>query len=242
MSGGPTAHSTPQVAFRRRRASAPEARAEVGAHAAATPALVTSAACASGHGRRRCAGQDGADVGRTTSAGDPYSSTPGAEVCGRSPRGDIAEACCERLLRTRARSDGHCGERHRSSPGCRHNFRLRGATRRCLEGVEDLPSRATIDSVPLQYLSDVRIRNPAGPVTALREPRCALCRRYRRWTMWSRRRSSTPMSKTSLVSTRSTPGTCPIYRRRGQLRPTCACHAVCSSRSRRFRCYRSSST
>lgn len=36
---------------------APEARAEVGAHTAATPAIVTSAACASGHSRQRCAGQ-----------------------------------------------------------------------------------------------------------------------------------------------------------------------------------------
>jgi 2-iminobutanoate/2-iminopropanoate deaminase len=38
-----------------------------------------------------------------------------------------------------------------------------------------------------------------------------------------------------VASTRSTPGPCPIRRRRGQPRPTCGCLAVCWSQSRRSR-------
>jgi hypothetical protein len=40
---------------------------------------------------------------------------------------------------------------------------------------------------------------------------------------------SSQTSTTLVASTRSTPGTCPIRRRRGQPRPTCGCLAVCWS-------------
>ena len=42
----------------------------------------------------------------------------------------------------------------------------------------------------------------------------------RRWTTWSRRRSSTRTSRTSAGSTRCTRGTCPTHRRRGLRLPT----------------------
>lgn len=62
--------------------------------------------------------------------------------------------------------------------------------------------------------------------------------RERRSTTWSRRRSSTPTSRTSGASMRSTHATCPIRRRPGQPRHTCGCPTGCSSRSKRSPCSR----
>ena len=55
---------------------------------------------------------------------------------------------------------------------------------------------------------------------------------------WSRPPSSTPTSRTSRPSTRSTRASCPTRRQPAPHRPTSRCHAACSSRSTLSPCFR----